>query len=512
MELDTLLLSRIQFALTVMFHYIFPPLSIGLGMLMVLMEGLYLRTRDPLYSNMTRFWVRIFALNFAVGVASGIVMEFQFGTNWSRYSRFVGDVFGSALAAEGIFAFFLESGFLSVLVFGWDRVSPRMHFFSTCMVALGSIFSAVWIVIANSWQQTPAGHHIVEHLGVPRAEIVDFWGMVFNPSSMFRLLHVLLAAFLLGAFFVMSISAYYLLKGRHLPFAKKAMTLALIFGECSNLAMMVSGHFQAKTMAMTQPPKLAAFEALFRTEEGGTGMYLIGWPDAAAEKVHFGVKMPGLLSFLVHEDPTLPVAGFDRLGRPDGRFAPKEMLTAEGLPRPDGVPLAAEDRPPVLVPFLCYRVMLGMGTIMFGLNTLGIFFWWRGTLFEKRWLLRCFVGAVLAPFLANQAGWIAAEVGRQPWVVYGLLRTADAHSPSVPGGEVLASILMFSFVYLLLFAVWVFVLNSKIQHGPDPIEGGPTPPESGGDLLEAAARLGKSTGFSLTGTDASSREAEEKNP
>src|SRR3954470_8558364 len=213
---DVFLLSRIQFALTIMFHYIFPPLSIGLGSLMVVMEGTYLRTGNPSYHAMTRFWSRIFAVNFAMGVATGIVMEFQFGTNWAYYSRYVGDVFGSALAAEGIFAFFLESGFLAVLVFGWDRVGKKMHFFATLMVAFGSIFSAVWIVIANSWMHTPAGYEVQDG----RAVITDFWGMIFNPSSMDRLVHVVLGAFIQGAFFVMSIAAYYLLRGRHRESAK----------------------------------------------------------------------------------------------------------------------------------------------------------------------------------------------------------------------------------------------------------------------------------------------------
>ena len=224
--MDVVALSRLQFALTIMFHYLFPPLTIGMGVVLVHLEGMFLRTGDPVYETAARFWTKIFALNFALGVATGIVMEFQFGTNWSAYSRFVGDVFGSALAAEGIFAFFLESGFLAVLVFGWDRVGPRMHFFATVMVAVGSIFSSVWIVVANSWQQTPAGHHIVQMVrdgrpwvvgGEPviRAEIVDFWELVFNPSTVHRLVHVLIGCFILGAFFIMSISAWYVLKERH---------------------------------------------------------------------------------------------------------------------------------------------------------------------------------------------------------------------------------------------------------------------------------------------------------
>ena len=242
MDPDPILLSRIQFALTVAFHYLFPPLSIGLGLLMVIMEGTYMATGNRQYEVMARFWTRIFAIIFAMGVATGIVMEFQFGTNWATYSRFVGDIFGSALAAEGIFAFFLESGFLAVLVFGWDRVSPRMHFFSTIMVSLGSMFSAVWIVVANSWQQTPAGYHIVGSGIDRRAEVTEFWSVVFNPSTVERLSHVLIGAFILGGFFVMSVSAYYLLKRRHEDFARRSFAIALPFAAVFSLAALFSGH------------------------------------------------------------------------------------------------------------------------------------------------------------------------------------------------------------------------------------------------------------------------------
>ena len=240
--MDVATLSRIQFAITIMFHYLFPPLAIGMGAFLVFLEARYLKTRDVQYEAATKFWVKIFALNFALGVASGIVMEFQFGTNWAVYSRYVGDVFGSALAAEGIFAFFLESGFLAVLVFGWDKVSARMHFFATLMVALGSIFSAIWIVVAISWQQTPAGFVIRDFVTpagiVKRAELTDFWKVVFNPSAMDRLVHVLIGAFILGSFFVLSISAFYLLKNRHVDFARKSFTTALVVAAVASVAML----------------------------------------------------------------------------------------------------------------------------------------------------------------------------------------------------------------------------------------------------------------------------------
>jgi cytochrome bd ubiquinol oxidase subunit I len=268
MNLDPVWLSRVQFATTVGYHYLFPPLTIGLGVLLVLMEGMYLRTKDRQYEAMAKFWTRIFAIIFAMGVATGIVMEFQFGTNWAAYSRFVGDVFGAALAAEGIFAFFLESGFLAVLVFGWDRVSPGMHFFATLMVSVGSLFSAVWIVVANSWQQTPAGFHIVNQGLLRRAELTNFYEAVLNPSTLDRLVHTLIGAFILGGFFVMSVSAYYLLRGRHEAFARRSIKIALPFAAVFSIAQLISGHSNARMVGTYQPAKLAAFEGHFRSETG----------------------------------------------------------------------------------------------------------------------------------------------------------------------------------------------------------------------------------------------------
>jgi cytochrome bd ubiquinol oxidase subunit I len=461
-NLDVALLSRLQFAFTIMFHYLFPPLTIGLGALLVFMEGMYLKTRDPQYEAMARFWTKIFALSFAMGVASGIVMEFQFGTNWANYSRFVGDVFGSALAAEGVFAFFLESGFLAILVFGWDRVSPRVHFFSTIMVSLGSMFSAIWIVVANSWQQTPAGFHIVGHGSAARAEITDFWALVFNPSSMPRLTHTLLGAFILGAFFVMSVTGYYILRGRHLDFAKKCFNIALIFAAVSSVAQLFAGHHHATIVAEKQPEKLAAFEGIFETTTRGAPLHLFGIPDVKQSLIRYAVSVPGGLSLLVHGDASKPIPGLDQV--------PKS------------------DRPPVMIPFVTYHVMVALGMFFIAVTLIGLLYRWRGTLYAQRWLLWVFVFAVAGAYVANQAGWIAAEVGRQPWSVYRLLRTSQSLSPAVKGQEVLASIIMFGFVYLMLFAVWIYVLNDKIQHGPDPV------PEAHGatsarDLIEAAGLL-----------------------
>jgi cytochrome d ubiquinol oxidase subunit I len=468
--MDVLILSRIQFALTVMFHYLFPPLTIGLGGLMVFMEAMYLRTGNLQYEAMTKFWTKIFAVNFAMGVATGIVMEFQFGTNWATYSRYVGDVFGSALAAEGIFAFFLESGFLAVLVFGWDRVSPRMHFFATVMVALGAVFSSIWIVVANSWQQTPAGFHIVGEGLMARAEITDFWAMVFNPSSMHRLVHTLIGAYLLAGFFVMSISAFYLLKGRYRDFAGKSFTVALIVAAVMSLAAVVSGDLQGKKVAVTQPAKLAAMEAHFETGTGPAPLHLFGIPDETQQRVKYPVSIPGLLSFVVHGNFRDPVNGLDRIPR--------------------------EDWPPVALTFYSFHTMVALGLFFILLTLVGAYYRWRGTLFEKRWLLWVFVFAVPLPYIANQAGWVAAEVGRQPWVVYGLLRTSDALSKSVVAGQVLGSIIMFVSIYALLFAVWLFVLDQKIRQGPEELAAPPTA-VPGGVLAAAAQRTGAG-GESLT--------------
>lgn len=481
MDLDVLFLSRFQFAFTIMFHYLFPPLSIGLGVLMVFMEGMYLKTKDHHYEAMARFWTRIFAVNFAMGVASGIVMEFEFGTNWATYSRYVGDVFGSALAAEGIFAFFLESGFLAVLVFGWDRVSPRMHFFSTVMVALGSIFSAVWIVVANSWQQTPAGYHIVGEGLMARAEIVDFWAMVFNPSSIDRLTHTLIGAFIMGAFFVMSINAWYILKGRNVAWAKKGFLIALVFGAVTSLAALVSGHSNANMVAQNQPAKLAAFEGHYTTGDGGAPLYLFGVPDDDEQRVKYGFAIPGGLSFLIHFDMDTPVPGLDQ-------FPP-------------------ENRPPVHIPFFTYHIMISLGMFFIAVTLFALYKYKRGTLFETRWLLWTFVFAVLGAMIANQAGWVAAEVGRQPWVVYDLLRTSDALSKAVTAEAVLTSIIMFMIIYALLFVVWIYILNEKIQHGPDeylqPHERTHEP------LLATVASLVDPAGPSMTETDGDTSRSKE---
>jgi cytochrome d ubiquinol oxidase subunit I len=437
--MDAEILARIQFAFTISFHYIYPPLSIGLGLLLVVFEGMYLRTGNKVYEQITRFWIKIFALIFGIGVATGIIMEFEFGTNWATYSRYVGDIFGSALAAEGIFAFALEAGFLGILIFGWNRVSPRVHFLSAVLVFLGSMFSAIWIVVANSWQQTPAGFHIVGEGMNARAEITDFWAMVFNPSSMDRLVHVWIGAFLAGAFLVLSVNAWYILKKRHLEVAKPSFRIALVVATLFSLLQLFAGSRSAEGVARNQPAKLAAMEGHFDSSSRAD-MYLLGYVNSKEGKTS-GISIPGGLSFLTHGDFNKPVTGLQAF-KEDER--PRQVNAI----------------------FQFYHLMIAIGIFLIGLTLFACIQWRRGKLFDQRWLLFVFVWSVLLPQVANQAGWFTAEMGRQPWVVYGLLKTSDALSRAVSANQVLFSLILFTVVYVLLFALFLYLMNKKIVHGP----------------------------------------------
>lgn len=437
--MDVLTLARLQFSLTIMFHYIYPILSIGLSVIMVIIEAMYLKTKDPHYLRAAQFWTKIFSLTFAIGVATGIVMEFEFGTNWATYSRYVGDVFGGALAAEGIFAFFLESGFLAILLFGWNRVGPKMHFFSTLMVCLGAHFSAIWIVVANSWMQTPAGYHIVGEGLSARAEIVDFMAMVLNPSSVIRLVHVILGAWLAGAFLVLSIAAYYILKKRHLNFAYDSLKVGLTVALITSVLQVFSGHSSAKVVAEYQPAKLAAFEGVYHTQQG-VGLSIFGVPNDKEEKVDYLLEVPKLLSFLTFGDPNAEIQGLDRV--------------------PKG------DWPHVRTVFMTYHLMIGLWAIMLALTLITIYLWYKGKLGRSSWVLRALVLSVVFPQLANQAGWVSAEMGRYPWIVYGLLRISEGLSKAVTANQILYSIIMFMIVYTLLFFLFIYLLNEKVKNGP----------------------------------------------
>ncbi len=442
--MDVAVLSRIQFGLTISFHYIFPPISIGLGLLLVFMEGMYLKTKNREWQELTQFWVKIFALVFAIGVATGVVMVFGFGTNWAKYSRFVGDVFGSALGAEGIFAFFMEAGFLALLLFGWERVSPKMHFFSTIMVALGAHFSAVWITIANSWMQTPAGHEIVGQGDQAHAVIVDFWAMVFNPSSMERLAHVMVGCWLQGAFLVISVGAYYLYKKRFVKHAVKAMKLGTIAALIFVVLQFIAGDVSARGVYRNQPVKLAAFEGHYHT--GPASMALFGIVNTQDQTVT-GPEVPGLLSFMLFGDFHHPVIGLDQTPQ--------------------------EDWPNVQAVFQSYHLMIIMWVLMVIAALLALV-GWRQKWKLNRWVARFLIISVVFPQIANQAGWYSAEMGRQPWIVWKILRTSEGLSYNVGATEVLSSLIMFATIYTLLFILFIYLLNHKIKEGPYISEQEPT--------------------------------------
>jgi cytochrome d ubiquinol oxidase subunit I len=438
--LDATLAARVQFALTISFHYIYPPITIGLGLILVVLGVLYLWTGNPVWNRALRFWVRIYALNFALGIATGLVQEFQFGTNWSSYSRFVGDVFGSALAAEGIFAFFLESGFLGVMLFAGERLGPRMQVLATFFVALGAHFSAIWIVVANSWMQTPAAYHLVRGpAGDIRAEITSFWGVVFNPSAPYRLLHVIMGAWMTGAFLLLSVSAWYLLHNRHHDFARACIKVGLVIATLGAIfQVFISGDQSARYVAAYQPAKFAAMEGHWTT--GPDPFDFVGWVDQSSGRT-YAIGLPGGTSFLLDFQFGSPVEGLNSI--------------------------RADAQPPVNWVFQAYHVMITLGGFMLALCLVSCLFFWRGRLETTRWLLWLLVPGPAYTIAANLSGWWTAEIGRQPFMVYGVLRTTQGVSPNVPLGAIITSIALFVFMYTLLGALYVYLLNDKIQHGPE---------------------------------------------
>ncbi|MEA4925367.1 MAG: cytochrome ubiquinol oxidase subunit I [Syntrophomonadaceae bacterium] len=429
--MDAIFLSRLQFGLTAFFHFIFPPLTIGLATIIAIMEYLFWRRREEVYDQMSRFWFKLFAILFAVGVASGIAMEFQFGTNWSEYSKFVGDIFGAPLAAEGVFAFFLESTFVGLLIFGRDKISPTMRFVSSVLVAVGSTLSAFWIIAANSWQQTPAGFK----LEGGRAILTDFFAAVFNPSTMPRFLHTVDGAYITGAFFVMGVSAYFLLRARNTEIAQKSMRIALALAFIAVLGQFFLGHIHSVQVANTQPAKLAAFEGLWDSQSHAP-LNIIGFPDKEEEVTRFSIGIPGLLSWLVHNDSNAVISGLKD-------FAPG-------------------DRPPLQMTYWNYRFML-LAAGWFALLVLwGAYLLVRGKLYENRIFLHASLYSMLLPVLINEVGWMAAEFGRQPWIVYGLLRTNQAASP-LPAYQILLTIVLFVLVYSGLLAAVYYLLRREVQ-------------------------------------------------
>jgi cytochrome bd ubiquinol oxidase subunit I len=438
--MDALFLARIQFALTIGFHFLFPPISIGLAWLLVLMEGIGWRKNDELYVRMGKFFGKLLGLTFAVGVATGIVMEFQFGTNWAPYSKFVGDIFGAPLAAEGIFAFFLESGFLGLYLFGRNKVSKGVHWFSIFMVAVGATISAFWIIVANSWQQTPAGYVLRNN----RAELTSFYDAVFNPSTVIRYLHTVDAAFIAGAFFVAGIAAYLILKGKEVELAKKAITIAIVFGLITSLLeLMPFGHEHAKQVARTQPEKFAAIEGLY-TSQSGAPLVFFAVPISHPPELKAKIELSGLLSWMAFGDVNARIQGINEF--------------------------PAENIPPLWLTFVSFHNMVVLGLYFIAVTLYAVIQLRRKKLFKTKWLLKLFVWSIPLPLAACQLGWITAEVGRQPWIVYGLLRTSEAHSVTVTAEEILFSIILFGLIYLLLGSLYVYILVREVKHGPQSVK------------------------------------------
>ncbi len=437
--MDAVLLARIQFAMTIGFHFIFPPLTIGLSWLLVIAETIGWKKKDEVYVSIGKFFGKILGLIFAVGVASGVVMEFQFGTNWAEYSKFVGDIFGAPLAAEGVFAFFLESTFLGLYIFGRSRVSKGVHWFSALMVAVGATISAFWIIVANSWQQTPAGFVIQNG----RAELTDFWAAVFNPSTMPRFLHTVDAALISGAFFMAGIAAYLVLKNKGGEISKKALKLSIIFGLIvSLLEVFPFGHEHGRQVAETQPEKFAAIQGLY-TSQSGAPIALFAVPLDHPPTLKAPIEIPGLLSWLAFGDVHAKVQGINDF--------PKEEV------------------PPLFLTFVSYHNMVLLGMYFILAMAIATFKLYKKTLWESKKFLKLLVWSIPLPLIACQLGWIAAEVGRQPWIVYKLMKTSDAVSITVGAGEILFSIILFGIIYIMLGSILVYLLVRKVKLGPDPI-------------------------------------------
>jgi cytochrome d ubiquinol oxidase subunit I len=434
--MDVVWLARLQFSLTIMFHFLFPPITIGLAFLILLLETARWRTAREVYRRASDFWLGLFTVTFVVGVATGIVMEFEFGTNWATYSRFVGDIFGAPLAAEAIFAFFLESGFLGLLIFGRKRISSFVRWFASLMVALGTTLSAFWIIVANSWMQTPAGFRLANG----RAEMTDFLAVVFNPSTLPRFTHTVAAAWTMGAFLMAGIAAWYYLKGRGSDVARVSLKLGTVMAVVACVLNFTTGDHHAKQVARTQEAKFAAMEGLFTTQRGAPFTIFALPPTQSGRRPGPELAVPGLTSFLAFGDFQALVRGL------------------EDFPR--------RDWPPVAITFLSFHHMVILGGLMLLVALLGLVLLWRGRLERARWWQHLAFWSIPLPMIAIQLGWVTAEVGRQPWIVYGLMRTRDVVSKVVGAPQILFSIVLFGAIYAVLGVLWLYLLRREIIHGP----------------------------------------------
>ena len=435
---DTAMLSRIQFGFTVSYHIIFPTITIGLSLYLAYMEGMWLKTKQLAYLQQVKFWQKPFAITFGMGVVSGVVLSYEFGTNFSKFSEIVGPVLAPLLAYEVLTAFFLEAGFLGIMLFGWNRVSPRMHYIATCTVALGTVCSSFWILAANSWMHTPAGYEIING----QFHVTSWLEVIFNPSFPYRLAHMLLATFLSASLLFSGVNAYYLLKGLHNEFAKKGFSVAMLALLILAPIQVLVGDFHGLNVAQHQPVKLAAMEGIWETEKGAA-LRLFAIPNQEAEKNHFEIAIPKVASLLITHDLDGEILGLDQVEE--------------------------KDRPQVSVVFYAFRIMLGLGGLMLLLGISGAIARYKNRLFDFKPLLYLSVAMIPAGVIATLAGWYVVEVGRQPWLVYGLVRTEDVISP-LPASTVAFTLALFVIVYSCLFFTYLYFMRKLILIGPPSLE------------------------------------------
>jgi cytochrome d ubiquinol oxidase subunit I len=434
---DQLAVARWQFAITTVYHFFFVPLTLGLSILVAIMETAYVRTGDETYKRMTKFWGKLFVINFAMGVVTGIVQEFQFGMNWSEYSRFVGDIFGAPLAIEALLAFFMESTFLGVWIFGWDRLPKTVHAATFWLVAIGSNLSALWILIANSFMHQPVGYT----LRSGRAEMTDFVALITNPHVRVQFPHVFTSGMTTAAFFVLGISAYHLLrKSQDLELFRCSLRMALVYGVIGTVLVILVGHSQAQHMVKVQPMKMAAAEALWDSEDPASfSLFTIG--NEPQRRDLLSIRIPGALSFLAYNRFSGEVQGINQLqAQYEQTYGPGSYV------------------PPVAVSYWTFRMMVGAGFVMVALALYGLYLALKDRVEGKRWFLWLLPWAIVLPYLANTTGWLFTEIARQPWIVFGLQKTADAVSPNVSGGTVLLSLVGFTLLYGVLMVADVYLL------------------------------------------------------
>lgn len=445
--MDTLILSRIQFASTTIFHFFFVPVSIGLALLIAIMETMYVVKGNEEYKKMAKFWGKLFLINFAVGVVTGIIQEFQFGMNWSNYSRFVGDVFGAPLAIEALLAFFMESTFIGLWIFGWERLSKKVHLLCIWLVAIGTTMSAFWILAANSFMQRPVGFEINNG----RAEMNDFFALITNGQLLVEFPHTVLGAFATGAFLITGVSAYKMLRRQDFEFFKKSFKLGIVVALISSFLVAIFGHQQAQYLVHTQPMKMAAAESLWERSSDPAPWTVIAAIDPDKQENKMEVKIPYLLSFLSYSKFSGDVKGMKELqAEYEQTYGPGDYI------------------PPVRTTFWSFRIMVAAGSLMIVLGLYGVWLMARKKLDQKNtWFMRFMLYAISLPFIANTAGWIMTEIGRQPWTVFGLMTTEDSISPSVSGGSVLFSLIAFSAIYTVLAIVMVYLFVRVIKKGPN---------------------------------------------